>query len=88
MANITMSDYLEGRATAEEVQQAFWDDINSSIEEYMKSRKDHHLEIEISIAWDDEDEYEHEGYYHTIDDAIKALISLKKMEKDFQEGNQ
>ena len=88
MANITTSDYLEGRATAEEVQQAFWDDINSSIEEYIKSRKDHHLEIEISIAWDDEDEYEHEGYYHTIDDAIKALNSLKEMEKDLQEGNQ
>lgn len=88
MANITTSDYLEGKATAEEVRQAFWDDINSSIEEYIKSRKDHHLEIEISIAWDDEDEYEHEGYYHTIDDAIKALISLKEMEKDLQEGNQ
>ena len=88
MADITMSDYFEGKATAEEVQQAFWDDINSSIEGYMKTRKDHHLEVEISIAWDDEDEYEHEGYYHTIDDAIEALISLKKMEKDFQEGNQ
>ena len=88
MANITMSDYFEGKATAEEVQQAFWDDINLSIEEYMKTRKDHHLEVEISIAWDDEDEYEHEGYYHTIDDAIEALISLKQMEKDFQEGNQ
>lgn len=86
MANITVSDYLEGKATFEEVQQAFQDDINSSIEEYIKTRKDHHLKIEISIAWDDENEYEHEGYYHTIDDAIKALISLKEMEKDFQEG--
>ena len=88
IANITMSDYLEGKATMEEVRQALWDDINSSIEEYIKTRKDHHLEIEISIAWDDEDEFEHEGYYHTIDDAIKALISLKEMEKDLQEGNQ
>lgn len=86
MANITMSDYLEGRATVEEVQRAFWDDINSSIAEYIKTRKDHHLKIEISIAWDDEDEYEHEGYYYTIDDAIEALISLKEMEKEFQEG--
>ena len=85
MANITTSDYLEGRATTEEVQQAFWDDINSSIEEYMKTRKDHHLEIEISVAWDDEDEYEHEGYYHTIDDAIEALLRLKQMEQNFQE---
>ena len=88
MANITVSDYLEGKATAEEARQAFWDDINSSIEEYMKTRKNHHLEIEISTAWDDEDEFEHEGYYHSIDDAIEALISLKKMEKDLQEGNQ
>ena len=88
MANTTTSDYLEGKATAEEVRQAFWDDINSSIEEYMKTRKDHHLEVEISLAWDDEDEFEHEGYYHSIDDAINALISLKEMEKDLQEGNQ
>ena len=58
----------------------FMEDYN----EWLKTRKNHHLEIEISTAWDDEDEYEHEGYYHTIDDAIEALISLKKMEKDFQ----
>lgn len=64
------------------------DDFMKDYNEWMKSRKDHHLEIEISIAWDDEDEYEHEGYYYTIDDAIGALINLKKMEKDFQEGNQ
>ena len=64
-----------------------WDGLDKMIEEYEASRKDHHLEIEISIAWDDEDEFEHEGYYHTIDDAIKALISLKEMEKDLQEGN-
>ena len=54
----------------------------------MKIRKNHHLEIEISIAWDDEDEFQHEGYYSSIDDAIEALISLKRMEKDFQESNQ
>lgn len=64
------------------------DDFMKDYDKWLKTRKDHHLEIEISIAWDDEDEYEHEGYYHTIDDAIEALISLKKMEKEFQEGNQ
>lgn len=78
MANITMSDYFEGKATAEEVQQAFWDDINSSIEEYIKTRKDHHLCFEISIAWDDDVEFEHEGYYHSVDDAIKALLKYKE----------
>ena len=64
------------------------DNFIEDYNEWLKTRKDHHLEIEISTAWDDEDEYEHEGYYHTIDDAIKALLSLKQMEKDFQEGNQ
>lgn len=59
------------------------DDFMKDYDKWLKTRKDHHLEIEISIAWDDEDEYEHEGYYHTIDNAIEALISLKKMEKDF-----
>ena len=78
MDNITMSDYFEGRVTADEVQQAFWDDINSSIEEYIKTRKDHHLCFEISIAWDDDVEFEHEGYYHFVDDAIKALLKYKE----------
>lgn len=41
-----------------------------------------HLKVEISIAWGNEEEYEHEGYYRTIDDAIDALISLKEMEKN------
>ena len=78
MDNITMSDYFEGRATADEVQQAFLDDINSSIEEYIKTRKDHHLCFEISIAWDDDVEFEHEGYYHSVDDAINALLKYKE----------
>lgn len=67
---------------------ATMDNFEERYNEWLKTRKDHHLEVEISIAWDDEDDYEHEGYYHNIDDAIEALISLKKIEKDFQEGNQ
>ena len=61
-------------------------EFEKEYEEKLKTRKDHHLKIEISIAWDDEDDYEHEGYYHTIDDAIKALISLKEMEKELQKS--
>lgn len=40
-----------------------------------------HIEIEISVRWNDEDYYEHEGYYSTIDKAIEALIELKELEK-------
>ena len=47
-------------------------------EEYEASRKDHELHFEISIAWDDDDEFEHEGYYHSVDDAIEALLKYKK----------
>lgn len=84
MDNITISDYLEGRATAEEVQQAFWNYIDKEIEEYVKN---HHLQFEISVAWNDDDEFEHEGYYDNVDDAIEALMKYKKIEevrKNFQ----
>lgn len=53
--------------------------IRKEIENFSINR---HLKVEISIAWDDEEEFEHEGYYQTIDDAIDALISLKEMEKN------
>lgn len=53
--------------------------IRKEIENFSTNR---HLKVEISIAWDDEEEFEHEGYYQTIDDAIDALISLKEMEKN------
>lgn len=76
MDNI-LSDYLEGKITAEEAQKAFWDDIDASIEEYVEGRKNHHLQFEISIAWDDDDEFEYEGYYDSVDDAIEALLKYK-----------
>lgn len=47
-------------------------------EEYAEGRKNHHLQFEISIAWDDDDEFEHEGYYNSVDDAIEALLKYKK----------
>ncbi len=36
-----------------------------------------HLCFEILIAWDDDDEFEHEGYYDSVDDAIEALLKYK-----------
>ena len=78
MDNITMSDYFEGKVTIKEVQQAFQDNINLLIEEYMKTHKNHELHFEISIAWDDDDEFEHEGYYNSVDDAINALLKYKE----------
>lgn len=35
------------------------------------------MQVEISLAKDDGDNFEHEGYYDSYDDAINALIILK-----------
>lgn len=43
-----------------------------------KTKDTHHLQFEISIAWDDDDEFEHEGYYNSVDDAIAALMKYKE----------
>lgn len=51
--------------------------MDNWFEEYKENHKNHHLQFEISIALDDDDEFEHEGYYHSVDDAIKALLKYK-----------
>ena len=45
--------------------------------EVLADREGHHLQFEIRIAWDDEDEFEHEGYYDSVDMAIEALENYK-----------
>ena len=35
------------------------------------------LGIEISFLWDEDGEFEHNGYYNSIDDAIEALFKYK-----------
>lgn len=35
------------------------------------------MQVEISLAEDDSDNFEHEGYYDSYDEAIEALIILK-----------
>lgn len=35
------------------------------------------LGVEISFSWDEDGEFEHHGYYNSIDDAIKALFKYK-----------
>lgn len=52
--------------------------MDNWFEEYKENRKNHYLRFEISIAWDDDDEFEHEGYYNSVNDAIKALLKYKK----------
>ena len=35
------------------------------------------LGVEISFLWDEDGEFEHDGYYNSIDDAIEALFKYK-----------
>ena len=56
----------------------FCDYVKETVEEFAKN---HHLQFEISIAWDDDDEFEHEGYYDNVDDAIAALMKYKEISK-------
>jgi hypothetical protein len=39
-------------------------------------------ELELSLERGNSGEYEHEGYFDTIDDLIRYLKKLKKQEKD------
>ena len=43
-----------------------------------KTKDTQHLQFEILIAWDDNYEFEHEGYYDNVDDAIAALMKYKE----------
>lgn len=56
----------------------FMDDICDALNEWYEDRKSHKMHFEISVAWDDEDEFEHEGYYHSADEAIAALMKFKE----------
>ena len=35
------------------------------------------LKVEISFLWDEDGEFEHDGYYNSIDVAIEALFKYK-----------
>lgn len=58
--------------------QQMYNDICDALNAYAEDRKNHKLHFEISIAWDDDDEFEHEGYYHSANEAIAALIKFKE----------
>lgn len=77
-----MEDYFQGKIptlkeAVDEIYESFEEDIYNGVMDYVKN---HHLQFEISIAWDDDDEFEHEGYYDSVDDAINALMKYKEME--------
>lgn len=47
---------------------------NKEVEENLEQGP---LGVEISFSWDEDGEFEHHGYYDSIDDAIEALFKYK-----------
>lgn len=37
------------------------------------------LQVEISLAFSENEDFEHEGYYNNIDEAIEALERMKEI---------
>ena len=71
-----MQDYFEGKIpTSKEATDKMYKylekDVYNSIVDYVKN---HHLRFELSVAWDDDDEFEHEGYYDSTGELIERLI--------------
>ena len=50
------------------------------VNDVMDFIKNHHIRFEISVAWDNDDNFEHAGYYDNVDDAMEALIKYKEFE--------
>lgn len=74
---VTMDNFRGKRRLTGAIDDAGGDELEKWCEEYEASRKDHKPRFEISIAWDDDDEFEHEGYYSSVNDAIAALMKYK-----------
>lgn len=72
-----MDNFRGKRRLTGAIDDAGGDELEKWCEEYEASRKDHKSRFEISIAWDDDDEFEHEGYYSSVNDAIAALMKYK-----------
>lgn len=50
---------------------------NSICKEAKEKLEQGPLKVEISFLWDEDGEFEHDGYYNSIDDAIEALFKYK-----------
>lgn len=79
-----INEYLQGKRslvnTIDDACDLLQEEIQEIIEKYMAKN----LEVEIRLAQIGEELW-HEGYYNTIDDAIKALEYIKEHIDDYCE---
>lgn len=80
-----INEYFQGKRslvnTIDDVCDLLQEDIQEAVKKYMAKN----LEVEISIAHPDDDCFEHEGYYDSIDEAIEALKYIKEHIDDYFE---
>lgn len=79
-----INEYFQGKRslinTIDDCCNLSQEEIQEIVEKYMAKN----LEVEIRLAHPDDD-FEHEGYYNSIDDAIKALKYIKEHIDDYFE---
>ena len=72
-----LNEYLQGKRslvnTIDDVCDLLQEDIQEAVKKYM----DKNLEVEICLSRPNED-FWHEGYYDTIEDAIEGLKYIKE----------
>lgn len=72
-----INEYLQGKRslvnTIDDVCDLLQEDIQEAVKKYM----DKNLEVEICLSRPNED-FWHEGYYDTIEDAIEGLKYIKE----------
>lgn len=78
-------EYFQGKRTLTNTVDDVYDLLAEEIYEEVKKYMDKTLNVEIMLAHPDDDGFEHEGYYDTIDDAIKALEYIKEHIDDYYE---
>lgn len=80
-----INEYLQGKRslvnTIDDVCDLSQEEIQEIIEKYMAKN----LNVEIMLAYPDDDCFEHEGYYDSIDEAIEALKFIKEHIDDYFE---
>ena len=70
--------FITGKISYEDCERLMTRQMKEELYKEVKERLEQGpLGVEISFLWDKDGEFEHNGYYNSIDDAIEALFKYK-----------
>ena len=79
-----VDEYFQGKRSLVNTVDDYCDLLKEEIQEIIEKYMAKNLEVEICLSRPNED-FWHEGYYDTIDDAIEALKYIKEHINDYFE---